>query len=58
MQGLRFSLGKENILQICIFHFVKKCTFHSIMNLKFIATIYGSGGKVVALGSLRHTVQW
>lgn len=58
MQSLRFHLGKENILQIHICHFVKMCTFHSIMNLKCIATIHGLGGAVIALGNLRHTVHW
>lgn len=58
MQGLKFHLGKENILQIHIFHFVEKSTFHSIMNLKCIGTIYGPGGAVIALGNLRHTVHW
>lgn len=58
MQGLRFSLGKENILQIYIFRFVKNSTFHFIMNLKCIATIYGPGGAVIALGNFRHTVHW
>jgi len=51
----QMKLKKRKYLSnMYMFHFAKKCTFHSNVNIKCVLTIYGPGGAIKAIGNLRH----